>query len=70
MQGNYKSYLGNGRYPKRGRGLGAINLKRHNEALMLNSMHKFFNKLNISSTNLIMLERTITVGSEPPIYYC
>jgi hypothetical protein len=52
-------------YPKRGRGLGVINLKKHNEALMLNSKHKFFNKLNISWTNLITPEQTITVGQNP-----
>jgi hypothetical protein len=54
--------------PREEGGLAVINLKMHNEALMLKSLHKFFNKLNISSwTNLITLEQAITLGSEPPI---
>ena len=50
--------------PREEGGLAVINLKMHNEALMLKSLHKFFNKLNISWTNLITLEQAITLGLE------
>jgi len=35
------------------RGLGGLDLRLHNDALLLKSLHKFFNKENLPWVNLV-----------------
>jgi hypothetical protein len=39
--------------PKEEGGLGVIDLRVHNEALLLKNLHKFFNKVNLPWVKLI-----------------
>ena len=40
-------------YPKTEGGLGVINLKTHNETLLLKNLHKFFNKVDTPWVHLV-----------------
>jgi len=34
-------------------GIGVLNLKTHNEALLLKNLHKFYNKINIPYVDMV-----------------
>jgi hypothetical protein len=50
--------------PKKGGGLGVLNLKTQNEALLLKNLHKFFNRMDIPWVHLIW-ESYYSSGSLP-----
>ena len=50
--------------PKKEGGLGVLNLRTQNEALLLKNLHKFFNRLDLPWVNLVW-EKYYTNGSLP-----
>jgi hypothetical protein len=47
MQGNLHMQLGRSRVSQRNRGYGVLNLTTQNEALLMKTLDKFFNKHNL-----------------------
>ena len=50
--------------PKKEGGLGVLNLRTHNEALLLKNLHKFFNRLDLPWVNIVW-EKYYSNGSLP-----